>query len=81
MNVCRQCKYLDTSVNYYGYCMRFAEVHIHPVDGRTQYINKRDPYEERNAGWFDSRVNNKCGKEGRFWEIKQIDAAKKWETN
>lgn len=69
MKLCKDCKHIGESpFGNLTYCTRVVGINL--LDGSPEYVENYCT-NERSAGWLTSRLNNLCGKEGRFYEEKE----------
>ena len=70
MKLCKDCKHIGKSpLGTLNHCMRVVGTSV--LDGSDKYVDEYCSI-ERSTGWLLSRLFNFCGKEGRFYEEKEV---------
>lgn len=70
MKLCKDCKHLGRSpVGNLNHCQRIIGTNL--LDGGNKYVDEYCSI-ERSTGWLASRLFNYCGKEGRFFDSKEV---------
>ena len=72
MRICKDCKHYLERVSTDNYkleplCKRFKTA-ISLITGEVSDRNSRYCIHEREEGWLYARLENLCGREGRFYE-------------
>lgn len=65
---CTDCIYYRDRKGNTAKCVRYSLIDM--VDGGHSYLLEASAWYQREGGWLYSRINNLCGKEGRFFKAK-----------
>lgn len=73
MKFCKDCKHYIKRGEWSAYdrCNRKNLIDPNVINDMTKFC-----YSERQDGWFSARLEGTCGREGRFYEQKEVDSVR-----